>query len=204
MGGLDVTGYHIVNLLIHLANGILVYFLVVLTFKTPYFRSEESVVSSKKKEARNDRQEADVSSLLATHYSPVTRSSSHFIALFSALLFVSHPVQTQAVTYIVQRFTSLAALFYLASVVFYVKGRLASRMAGRLASYLLCLLSAVLAMKVKENSFTLPIMILLYEFSFFKATLKRKLIFLIPILVTLVIIPLSIAAYRQTSGRGAL
>ena len=199
-GGLDVTGYHIVNLLIHLANGILVYFLVVLTFKTPYFRSEESVVNSKKEEARNDRQAADVSSLLATHYSPVTRSSSHFIALFSALLFVSHPVQTQAVTYIVQRFTSLAALFYLASVVFYVKGRLASRMAGRLASYLLCLLSAVFAMKVKENSITLPIMILLYEFSFFKATLKRKLIFLIPILVTLVIIPLSMLHIDKPLG----
>src|SRR5208282_4351065 len=37
-GGLDVTGYHIVNIAIHIANSILVYFLVVLTFRTPYFR----------------------------------------------------------------------------------------------------------------------------------------------------------------------
>jgi len=37
--------------------------------------------------------------------------------------FIAHPVQTQAVTYIVQRMTSMAAMFYLLSMVFYVKGR---------------------------------------------------------------------------------
>ena len=37
-GGLDVTGYHIVNIAIHIANSLLVYFLVLLTFRTPFFR----------------------------------------------------------------------------------------------------------------------------------------------------------------------
>ncbi len=41
-GGLNVTGYHIVNLIIHITNAILVYFLVILTFKTPYFRESAS------------------------------------------------------------------------------------------------------------------------------------------------------------------
>jgi tetratricopeptide (TPR) repeat protein len=126
---------------------------------------------------------------------------------------VAHPVQTQAVTYIVQRFTSLATLFYLASVVFYVMGRLASAqadkrassLAGRLFSrqagmLLLSLLSAVCAMKVKEISFTLPIMILLYEFIFFRSTLKRKLLFLIPILLTLVIVPISVLHIDKPLG----
>ena len=36
--GLDVTGYHVVNLLIHVINAILVYFLVVLTFRSPLIR----------------------------------------------------------------------------------------------------------------------------------------------------------------------
>ena len=44
--------------------------------------------------------------------------------VFAALLFVIHPIQTQAVTYIVQRMTSLATMFYLLSVVLCVKGRL--------------------------------------------------------------------------------
>jgi tetratricopeptide (TPR) repeat protein len=83
--GLDVTGYHVVNLAIHLINGGLVYLLVVLTFRTP--RLENSQL----------------------------RQSAGGIALMSALLFVCHPVQTQAVTYIVQRLASMAAMFYLGS-----------------------------------------------------------------------------------------
>ena len=31
IGGLNVTGYHVVNLAIHITNGILVYFLIFLT-----------------------------------------------------------------------------------------------------------------------------------------------------------------------------
>ena len=34
-GGLDVTGYHLVNLLVHLVTGLLVYAFVTLTFRTP-------------------------------------------------------------------------------------------------------------------------------------------------------------------------
>ncbi|HXW69470.1 MAG TPA: hypothetical protein VEJ88_07650, partial [Dissulfurispiraceae bacterium] len=99
-GGLDVTGYHIVNLAIHIANSILVYFLVLLTFRTPYFTSYDSRFTS--------------------HISRPLSDSRPLIAFFSALLFAVHPVQTQAVTYIVQRFASLAAMFYLMSVVFYI------------------------------------------------------------------------------------
>ena len=53
---------------------------------------------------------------ITTHAGPV--------ALLAGLIFVSHPVQTQAVTYIVQRAASMAALFYLASLCFYVRSRL--------------------------------------------------------------------------------
>ena len=34
-GGLNVFGYHIVNIIIHIINGLLVYYLILLTFKTP-------------------------------------------------------------------------------------------------------------------------------------------------------------------------
>ena len=139
-GGARVEGYHLVNLFIHIANAMLVYFLALLTFRTPYFSNQQSAVrrknslaSSKKEEAGNDGPNTDDDSLLTTHYLLFTNSyspftlhdsrSSAFIALFSALLFVSHPVQTQAVTYVVQRFASLATLFYLLSLVMYIKGR---------------------------------------------------------------------------------
>jgi protein O-mannosyl-transferase len=38
VGGLSVTGYHIANLAIHIANALLVYFLVLMTFRTPAMR----------------------------------------------------------------------------------------------------------------------------------------------------------------------
>ena len=72
----------------------------------------------------------------------------------------------------------------------YIKGRLAmekqdgneSRLfSGRLLIfYILSLVSAVCAMKTKEIAFTLPIVILLYEFVFFKSPIKKMLLFLLP------------------------
>jgi len=106
------------------------------------------------------------------------------------------------VTYVVQRFASLATFFYLLSVVLYIKGRLVIEKredaGGGLFSgpsllfYLLSLTSAVCAMKTKEMAFTLPLVIALYEFTFFTAPLKKRLLFLVLILLTLIIVPMSI------------
>ena len=221
-GGLNVAGYHIVNLAIHILNAVLVYFLVVLTFRTPFFRRE--TLGVKREKSGNSDQQLEVSSEQHGNHSLFAIHYSRFIALFSALLFVAHPVQTQAVTYIIQRFTSLATMFYLLSAVMYIKGRLGARgyglwekslgqadtkgglsvpLASRLspiAYYLLSFSSAVLAMKTKEIAFTLPVMLVTYEFTFFKSTLKRKLAFLVPFLVLLVIIPISMMDINKPLG----
>ena len=212
-GGFDVTGYHVVNLSIHIINSMLIYFLVILTFRTPYFddrrtaeKSEQAEVRSKKSKTGNKTVR---DSFVSIHY-------PHFVALFSALLFVSHPLQTQAVTYIVQRLTSLATLFYLLSIVMYIKGRemqvevkvkiekdsnstLRPHLSP-LTCLILSFIAAVCAMKTKEIAFTLPIMILLYEFTFFRSSLKTKLLFLIPMLLTLMIIPLSMMQTDKPLG----
>jgi hypothetical protein len=52
------------------------------------------------------------------------RDYSQQIALFAALLFACHPVQTEAVTYIWQRVASLATMLYLLSLTAYIKWRL--------------------------------------------------------------------------------
>ena len=138
-GGLHVFGYHLVNLLIHIINGFLVYTLVLLLFRAS-------------------------SRLSPTTHDLSPFNSAHWIAFATALLFVSHPIQTQAVTYIVQRFSSLATLFYLLTVVAYLRWRLASPEGRRrYLWYGAALVSTVLAMKTKENSITLPLMLLLVE-----------------------------------------
>jgi tetratricopeptide (TPR) repeat protein len=162
--GLDVRGYHIFNLAVHISNALLVYLLLVLTFRTPFMKES------------NLKQYAGQ------------------IALFSSLLFVSHPVQTEAVTYVFQRLASLVAFFYLLSLVLYIKSRL-SEGKGRYGLYALSFVSAVLAMKTKENAFTLPVMISLYEFLFFEGSYKRRVLWLAPMLLTMAIIPLTLADF---------
>lgn len=137
---LNVAGYHIFNVAIHLLSAILVSWLAYLTFATPVMKDQE-----------------------------ISRHATS-IALFTGLIFVSHPIQTQAVTFIWQRAACLAALFCLASLCFYIKSRLlqnvsSGRGAGRWY-YFLSLSAALMAMFTKENAIILPLLILLYEVSF--------------------------------------
>ncbi|MBF0316740.1 MAG: tetratricopeptide repeat protein [Nitrospirae bacterium] len=163
LNGYDVTGYHVFNIAIHITNALLVFWLITLISRSPCLYSV------------NDRNVPDVA------------------ALTGALLFVSHPLQTQAVTYIVQRFASLATLFYLLSVVSYLKWRLVlSGSLKKYAPYAVSVIAAICAMRTKEISFTLPVMIASVEFLFFTGDVKKRLFHLVPILLTLLVIPLTI------------
>jgi len=80
-----------------------------------------------------------------------------------ALLFLVHPCQIQAVTYITQRFESLATLFYLGAFFCYLKFRLApSRRQGALM-LILAFASGILGLFTKEVVVTLPLTILAAE-----------------------------------------
>jgi hypothetical protein len=54
------------------------------------------------------------------------QGSEYSIAFLSAVLWAVNPAQTQAVTYIVQCMASLAAMFYLIGIYFYIKARIAA------------------------------------------------------------------------------
>jgi tetratricopeptide (TPR) repeat protein len=165
-GGLDPTGYHAVNIAIHALNALLVFALVRLLFRTPVLRR---------------------SALLAWEAE---------IALVAALLFVAHPLQTQAVAYVVQRLASLATTFYLLAVVMYLwwrnaRERGAARGARGALGYLAILATAALGMKTKETAFTAPLAALLCEVLFFEGPTRRRALHLAPLLATLLVIPLA-------------
>jgi tetratricopeptide (TPR) repeat protein len=193
-GGADVVGYHLANLAIHMGNALLVYFLVRLTFRTPFFESRS--------EERGARSED-------TPY-PEPRTSdldprtSNLIPLLAALLFVSHPVQTEAVTYVVQRLASLATLFCLASLLFYVKARLALQAQGwkvrAVLGFSASVAAALLAMGSKEIAFTFPLAVCLYEFLFFRGGARRRAACLVPLLLTMLVIPLNILVAPGAGG----
>ena len=92
---------------------------------------------------------------------------SYRVALFASLIFISHPVQTQSVTYIVQRMASMAGMFYLLTFMLYIKGRL-SKGRRRFLYFGGGFLSYLLGVFTKENTAILPFFIALYEFYFFQ------------------------------------
>ncbi len=149
-GGLNPVGYHLVNTGIHIFTALSVYFFVLLTLRTPYFSGRKGALIS-----------------------------DGWLAFACALLFVTHPVQTQAVTYIVQRFASLAALFFMLSLDFYILARLIVKNRDSTAPphrlwshraaillYFIAGLSALVSLKIKENAYTLPIVAVMYEAMF--------------------------------------
>jgi len=91
---------------------------------------------------------------------------SRRMAAFSALIFALHPVQTQAVTYIVQRMESFSSLFYLAGLIFFVTGARASSALRRWPLYACVCASYYLAFHAKEIGLTFPAVILLYDLCF--------------------------------------
>ncbi|MGE0268380.1 MAG: tetratricopeptide repeat protein [Candidatus Omnitrophota bacterium] len=160
-GKTDVFGYHVVNNAIHLITTLLVYWMCLQLFHAP--RIKNSPLSSRKR----------------------------ILSLFIALVFLTHPLQTQAVTYICQRFASLATLFYVAAMSFYLRARLEKR--GALPFFLLSAVAALFGMFSKQITITLPVSVLLTEWLFFSKTdqWKRMLNWkiLIPVLLFLLIIP---------------
>jgi len=117
---------------------------------------------------------------------PTPLPNPSWVALFAALLWLVHPVQTQSVTYIVQRINSMAALFYMLCLLLYVRGRIAQRQrAGNPQSQSAPVaqqtpfpspflwfagsgLAGLLAIGSKETSVTLPFFVFLYEWYFFQ------------------------------------
>jgi tetratricopeptide (TPR) repeat protein len=91
-----------------------------------------------------------------------------WIPFFTVCIWLVHPIQTQSVTYIVQRMNSMAAMFYVMSFMLYAKARLAEEKRKRWALFAGCSLAGILALGSKEIAATLPFFIFLYEWYFFQ------------------------------------
>jgi len=164
--GLAPWGFHIVNLIIHLLASMVVFALTRMLLRTPALREA------------------------------IPPSHHDLFALAPALLFLAHPVQTQAVTYIVQRATSLATLFYLTTLWLYLKARLEDARHNRLVFIFM-----LAAMFTKEISLTLPFTILLMDFCFFpisnEETVPKKIRRWLPFAAFLFIIPLLRTTFEE-------
>ena len=109
--------------------------------------------------------------LIETKY----RDYSFSIALLASLFWASNPIQTQAVTYIIQRMASMAGMFYIISMYFYLKGRKAGIPRKKIIFFSLCAIAGLLAMGSKENAFMLPASIYLFDLFLIQGLTKEAL-----------------------------
>ena len=143
LGGADPAAYRAVNIAIHGLCGVLVYALALALYRR-------------------------ATALGAAPAVLASGPSRQLVALFAALLFVAHPLQTQSVTYVVQRMNSLAACFYLLALLAWMRGRgspLPKRRAAWWAATALCWM---LGAGSKETVAVLPFAIWLIEWAFYR------------------------------------
>jgi hypothetical protein len=98
--------------------------------------------------------------------------SGHFIAFLSVLFWSIHPLHVSSVTYIVQRMTILAAMFYLMAIYFYIKARIQKRKSVRYALFVSSAMASFSALACKENAAMIPVTIFLIEWLVFNGIKK--------------------------------
>jgi tetratricopeptide (TPR) repeat protein len=143
--GLDVRRYHYVNNAIHALMSVSIFVFVYLLQIAAY-----RTTAAFNAEANN----LDHRKIL-------------WVSGVVALLFAVHPLNAQAVTYIVQRLASLTALFYVLCMSSYLGFRLTQPLFNKFILSVLTLVFAGLAVFSKQNAVTLPFAIVLLELIFF-------------------------------------
>ena len=93
------------------------------------------------------------------------------LALGVALIWLVHPLQTQAVTYIIQRCESLMGLFFLLTLYCVIRGFQAARPAWWHAAAALC---CFLGMGCKQVMAGAPLLVLLYDVVFLSGTVRAS------------------------------
>jgi Flp pilus assembly protein TadD len=91
------------------------------------------------------------------------------LALAVAVIWTVHPLQTESVTYIIQRCESLMGLFYLLTLYCFI--RAAESLRPRVW-YGLCVSACALGMASKEVMASAPLMVLLYDQAFVSGSLR--------------------------------
>jgi protein O-mannosyl-transferase len=165
-GGLDVRGYHVFNIAIHIACALLLMGIVRRALETDQARRSLNA-------GRQSRQ----------------------IAAACALLWMVHPLQSEAANYIVARTESMMGFFYLLSMYAAVRGWMAASV-----------VSCALGMACKESMVTAPIAIVLLDravlFRSFKEALRARRGFYLALAATWVVLAILVSTGPRGSSAG--
>lgn len=169
--------FRLFNVFLHAINASLVY---ILTYKTVLLALRKPKIADMEKAA----EEA----------SPAPAGNAFYPAFLGSLIFALHPLNINAVAYIVQRMTLLAAFFGLLSLLFYI---FASEAKGLKAFslYMLSAVSFILAVFSKENAVVAAPLIFLYDHVFLSGLRPRRFTIKTGIAGLIVFFGVGIASY---------
>jgi cytochrome c-type biogenesis protein CcmH/NrfG len=102
----------------------------------------------------------------------LVKAHQHWFALTAALVWLVHPLQTQSVTYVVQRYESLMGLGYLLTIYCLLRGATSARPVGwYLGSAAACWAGAA----TKEVAISAPLVAMLYDRAYLEASWRDVL-----------------------------
>jgi protein O-mannosyl-transferase len=147
--------------------------------------------------------------LIQSALAPRFARESWWLALATAGLWLLHPLQTESVTYIVQRAESLVALFYLLTLLCFVRATAtpgpATLANGWLVASVVC---ALLGMAAKEVMATAPLMVALYDRVFvagsWREVWRRRRVYYGALAVTWVVLGALVLATGNRGGTAGL
>jgi protein O-mannosyl-transferase len=170
IGGLNVEGYHLVNLSIHALAALALFGLVRRTLLLPKLSAQFGAASTG-------------------------------LALVVSLLWAIHPLQTESVSYIVQRAEALVGLFFLLTLYCLLRGTTATRGS---VWYSVAVATCGLGMASKEVMVSAPLLALLYDRIFitgsFKEGLRRRLRWWLALAATWALLALSVHLSHERGG----
>jgi tetratricopeptide (TPR) repeat protein len=147
----SVRSYHVVNLTIHLLAGLTLFGIARRTLIRMHLGH-------------------------APPSGATTSPRSDLTACAIALLWTVHPLQTEAVTYVVQRAESLMGLFYLLTLYLFIRGVDSPASGATSRVWLGCAWTCcLLGMATKEVMVSAPLLVLLYDRAFLAGTIREAL-----------------------------
>jgi len=151
---LNPAGYRVTNLLLHVINVALVFYLVLF-------------IADKKRD-----RSGGIGSGQRGFFS---------LAFLTALFFATHPIHTESINFVKNRSDLLALLFFLLSFILFIKHIIAAGLRDRHLFIIGAWISFALAVLSKQMALTLPGVLLLYTVCFVPGSeRKRSLIGIIP------------------------
>lgn len=181
-GNGSVASYHIINIIFHILNSLLIYLILKNILSHNLSFDEKPGPLDKKTQLKS-------------------------FPFLSSLIFAVHPLNTETVTYISSRSSGMVTFFFLLSLYFFIHGTSLTYLSKKTKNktaylyYALSLLGFLIGLGTKETIVSLPVIIILYLYYFVnrEKNLSKFIVKFKWLFIAVFIPAIAYLAYRKAS-----